>query len=139
MRIEELRIGNLLQDKVSKTELKVIELTEKDIVTYVVDRSMFPLKDGWGIEPIPIIEEHLKEFGLTFSSEWHGKDFYLHQTFSIDDEFLGVEYFEIGLNINDDNSIHSFFHENSTMEYKYLHELQNLHFALHGRDLVRKK
>jgi hypothetical protein len=119
MKVEELRIGNLLRDKVTKTELKVIELTEQDIVTYVIDRSMFPLKDGWGIEPIPLSQEWLIKFGFDGVNSankliqvgWNGDDF-IHDQMSV--LFKGVFITTL----------------------KYVHQLQNLYFTLTGEELT---
>lgn len=61
MRSTELRIGNLFQDQ-NRFLLEVAELTEENQVFKVVDRSKFPLPDGWQAEPIPITEEWLVKF-----------------------------------------------------------------------------
>jgi hypothetical protein len=120
MRANELRIGNLLRDKVSKTELKVIELTEKDFVTYVIDRSKFPLAKGWGIEPIPLTEEWLLKFGF----EWYGR-------------ITGWTINEHS--INEKNGCFEFcINKEFPVELKYVHQLQNIHFALTGEELTLK-
>ena len=121
MKSTELRIGNLLRDKVSKTELEVIELNQFDIVTYVIDRSKFPLKDGWGIEPIPLTEEWLLKFG-----------------------FNGIKspnkYIQVGL-VNDDfvnNLMTVVYKQVALMKIQHVHQLQNLYFALIGEELTIK-
>lgn len=126
MRVEELRIGNLLRDKFSKTELKVIELTEENIITYVIDRSMFPLKDGWGIEPIPLTEEWLLKFGFEAQEEsFHLKDFSIEL---IGDDGRWCAY------------IYDEYHaiECPLSLIKHVHQLQNLYFALTGEELTLK-
>lgn len=124
MKASELRIGSLLRDKVSKTELKVIELTEKDIITYVIDRSLFPLKNGWGIEPIQLTEEWLLNFGFEKELGWDN-----------------MVYFN-------NNGMHIYLCENgkeSWLEYendivlKSVHQLQNLYFALTNEELIINK
>ena len=122
MKKNELRIGNLLRDKVSKTELKVIELTEKDIVTYVIDRSKFPLKNGWGIEPMPLTEDLLLRFDFK----------------KIEND--GVYYTLNGVNIDLDFETflinnHSDMWDNYGVKLNYVHELQNLYFALTKEEL----
>jgi hypothetical protein len=120
MKASELRIGNLLRDKVTKTELKVIKLTEKDIVTFVIDRSKFPLQDGWGIEPIPLTEEWL--FKLGFETDhiewWNG--------------IICLGIFKDGIYYLPTDQI-SF---RIGKEIEYVHQLQNLYFALTGEELI---
>jgi hypothetical protein len=123
MKVSELRIGNLLRDKVTKTELRVIKLTEQDIVTYVIDRSMFPLQDGWGIEPIPLTEERLMEFGAKELKPKRGvlKEFVL--------KTIRIEMSNNG----------NFYYKNSKLILESVHQLQNLYFALKGEELTFKQ
>lgn len=58
-KISELRIGNLLRCKLTHAILKVVEINEKGFSTEVLDRSQFPLPDGWSAEAIPLTEELL--------------------------------------------------------------------------------
>ena len=115
MKANELRIGNLLRDKISKTELKVIGLAEENISTYVIDRDKFPLKNGWRIEPIPLTEEWLLKFDFEITNNFQTKDRF--QTHIQD----GVIWFEYGYIV---------------IELKYVHQLQNLYFALTGEELT---
>lgn len=128
MKTSELRIGNLLRDKVTKTELKVTGLTEQDVVTHVIDRSMFPLKDGWGIEPIPVTEEVLLKFGFTKI-----EDFDVYSNVWIISGFIVSlgDYINIHLDWTDDESIRCY-------EEFYVHQLQNIYFALMGKELKKK-
>jgi hypothetical protein len=124
MKANELRIGNLLRDKVTKTELKVIELTEVNIITYVIDRSKFPLQDGWGIEPIPLTEEWLLKFGFEkLSNGWLRLHICNDWSYLYWDRLAGLE-----LSVNK-QGIH-FSH------IKHVHQLQNLYFALTGEELI---
>jgi len=116
----DLRIGNLLQDKVSKTTLKVVELNENDIVTYVIDRSKFPLEKGWALEPIPLSEKWLVDFGFE----------------KIKDDFFDNES---RLSIwRDSQSFDGFlcdWADTTIKQIKYVHELQNLNFSLCNTEL----
>ena len=114
----ELRLGNLLRDKVSKTELKIIELAEKDIVTYVIDRSKFPLEKGWSLEPIPLTEEILLKCGLKLITE-RTKNYMLK----------GISG-EPCFHFNKNNTVSCY-----KANIKYLHQLQNLYFALTNQEL----
>jgi hypothetical protein len=122
MTANELKIGNLLRDKVTKTELKVIKLTEKDIVTFVIDRSKFPLQDGWGIEPIPLTEEWLLNLG-----------FYKN----IDTELFEKGGYQIDISVL---KCHFYLPDYGDWykEIEYVHQLQNLYFALTEQELAVK-
>jgi len=123
MKTTDLRIGNLLRDKVSKTELEVIELTENDVVTKVIDRSKFPLKEGRGIESIPLTEEWLLKFG-----------FYKN----IDTELFEKNGYQIDLSV-----IKCLFYlpefGDLYKELEHVHQLQNLYFALTNEELTLTK
>ncbi len=119
----ELRIGNLLRDKVSKTELKVIELTEKGIVTYVIDRSKFPLKSDWGLEPIQLTEEILLKCGFV---QCENEFWYQKNIISISPSVgtYEIQGSKLSLSVMRENPI------------RYLHQLQNLYFALTNEELT---
>jgi hypothetical protein len=121
MKANELRIGNLLRDKVSKTELEVIELYENNIITKVIDRSKFPLKDGWGIEYIPLTEEWLLKFGFDKKGNKGKLNVILSGNFGYKN---GKTYFNSWVILES--------------QPKYVHQLQNLYFALTGEELTYK-
>ncbi len=126
MKVEELRIGNLLRDKVTKTELRVIKLTEQDIVTYVIDRSMFPLLDGWGAEPIPLTEEWKLKFGFE-KTEWD--NFNSYRLIIGNNDYAIVLYSDGNCEVGDI----------ITCKIEYVHQLQNLYFALKSEELTFKQ
>ncbi len=121
MNANELRIGNLLRDKVSKTELEVIELSENNIITKVIDRSKFPLKDGWGIEYIPLTEEWLLKFGFDKKGNKGKLNVILSGNFGYKN---GKTYFNSWVILES--------------QPKYVNQLQNLYFALTGEELTFK-
>jgi hypothetical protein len=126
MKVEELRIGNLLRDKVTKTELRVIKLTDQDIVTYVIDRSMFPLQDGWGAEPIPLTEEWKLKFGFE-KTEWD--NFNSYRLIIGNNDYTIVLYSDGNCEVGDI----------ITCKIEYVHQLQNLYFALKGEELTKQQ
>ncbi len=135
MKANELRIGNLLRDKVSKTELKVIELTEKDIVTYVIDRSKFPLKSGWGLEPIPLTSEILLKCGFQirdkkYSLNYGGESmrFAILEN-DIRNPFILYFHGRFGFNLNEGR-------KNGDYCIQNVHQLQNLYWCLCGKELT---
>jgi hypothetical protein len=121
---KQYRVGNLLRDKVSKTLLEVIELTKEDIVTHVIDRTMFPLKDGWGLEPIPLNDNLLLKFG--FEQNWEDVDAfptYHLESFVLDEKFQPIDS---GFKIAD-------------YDLQFVHELQNFYFSIKNQELKLKQ
>lgn len=115
---KELRIGNILKDKLTGALLRVDELTiEGKIVTYVIDRSKYPLPKGWQITPVEISEEILLKCGFE-------KKVNYVKGMTIKD---GIAFF-------DDNE---FGHDKEDeIECKHLHQLQNLYYSLTGQELT---
>jgi len=142
MKASELRIGNYLQDNVTKTTIKVVELTNECITTYVIDRSKFPLKDGWKLEPIPLTEEWLVKFGFKV---WDNKRTIYTLERDID-EYNNTCFrfwFQLDKLIFDyiQNEIHpteSVFDDKNIirLDIQHVHQLQNLYFALTGEELT---
>lgn len=129
MEAKELRIGNLLRDKVSKTLLEVIELTKEDIITHVIDRNMFPLKDGWGLEPIPLTEEWLLKFRFDKLSNQ-------------DDIYYQKGYIRISADVYENGLFHlrkrvpsQVWKDNLVCTIMYVHELQNLYSLIEKEEL----
>jgi hypothetical protein len=125
MKVQELRIGNLLRDKVSKTELEVIELTENNITTKVIDRSKFPLKDEWGLEYIPLTEEWKLKFGFE-KTEWD--NFNSYRLMIGNNEYAIILYSDGNCEVGDI----------ITCKIEYVHQLQNFYFAIKGKELTLK-
>jgi hypothetical protein len=116
MKVAELRIGNYIQDGKSKEVLIICELTKTDIVTSVRNRDKYPLGDGWFSEPIPLDEDIIMKFGATYSNGLY----YLH----------GLKFVIVG------NVIAFRVGEESlTVECEFVHQFQNLIFALTGEEL----
>ena len=110
MNTKELRIGNLFREKESEQIIEVIELS-KDQITFT---GKFPYK--WQAEPIETNEEDLLKLGFENGVDemtYCGKDFCVYwRKFEGHFEINGEKYFK-----------------------EYIHELQNLLFALYGTEL----
>jgi len=117
----ELRIGNYLHDPKTGSWLKVIQIDiDGNISTYVMDRTKFPLPDGWSTSPIPLTPEILENCG--FEKLPH---------------YFSVERFHITKQDNSDYWWTAFNKNNAHInKIKYLHQLQNLYFALTGQELT---
>ncbi len=120
IKINELRIGNYLQNEIDKSLLVVCGLRENEIMTTVSERSKSPLPIGWKAQPIPLTEEWLNKF------KWERVNA---------DEFVfrNNNYFSI------DSSGRLYYMDDYTaVDIQFVHQLQNLYFALTGEELTMK-
>ena len=117
MKANELRIGNYV--KFGKLFKKVVEIAEEGF--YILDKDGTTLKNTWAdLQPIPLTEEWLLKFGL----EKELDSFYRFNKSSM----IEICFYDGGILVTNQsvclNSI------------KYVHQLQNLYFALTGEELV---
>jgi len=124
----ELRIGNLLHDPLTGEWLKVIEITENNIITQVIDRDKFPLPAGWSTAPILLTPEILAKCG--FKKDYTG--------FALDDKM------SLSISITSDGEylpcwLDKALFPGATRCIKYLHQLQNIYYILTGNELVINK
>lgn len=128
MKAQELRIGNLIQ-LYRKAEDKEMSTHSVCGIENVPDIGwMVELEDGFyintdkGIEPIPLTEEWLVKLGFEKShGEWIERN-----------EMVMLSYFATGLHLSSSDS------GMLSIELKYVHQLQNLYFALTGEELTVK-
>ena len=123
----ELMLGNLCQDQfgnlckvvgLSDTSIKGID--RENICFYVVDRSKFPLQEeSYPIVPIPLTKEWLLKFGFIWKNYGLRKEL---------------------MCIREEGSLFTMYLSNESNPFpvglKYVHQLQNLHFALTGEELI---
>lgn len=102
MRIEDLRIGNLVYDTEGKVNTVCVE-------TFV--------KFNYQIEPILLSENWLLKFGFECS-----------EYFKRIDKFLIKKTYDGYILVGDKHSIGE--------EFYYVHQLQNIYFALRGEELT---
>jgi hypothetical protein len=114
MKANELRIGNYVYDTLGK-----VNKIDLEAITYIVKEPHNQVK------PIPLTEEWLLKFGATekyksVSNRWS------FGVFSLDDP-------------EDENgNLRNEFYYDSTLNVKYVHQLQNLYFALTQEELIFK-
>lgn len=119
MDAKSLRLKNYAQDQ-NGNILQVVGIKEDNINYFVVDRSKYPLQDGWQAEPIPLTEQWLFDFGFEKKRYTYKK---------------GV------LELESDSEQHpkgrTYFNSWELIEEFpiYVHQLQNLYFALTGEEL----
>jgi hypothetical protein len=119
MKAQELRIGNLVNYGVNIVPIKSIhtESVLKDEVRIYVElneKLQNYCLDITEIEPIPLTEERLLKFGVK-------------------DNRLGL--FDV-VKVSDDIGYHIYFIGRHLKEIQYVHQLQNLYFALTGEELI---
>jgi hypothetical protein len=123
MEATELRIGNLIIDKEFPSLTSTIEEIGFNWITASYDDG----QDVSCFEPIPLTENWLTKFGFnskykSVHTHWNIKWFGLDQKADEDDEGNRVELEEV-------------FYYDYRLEVKYVHQLQNLYFALTGEEL----
>lgn len=115
----DLRIGNYVRDIVSN-ELMIVDEIGKNIGATLIDRDKYPLPDGWQVGYVPITPELLDCIGFK-KCKFHIK--------GEDDLILRYGHFEFNLDYNE------LRFDASAVRVDYLHELQNLYFALTKKEL----
>lgn len=137
MKPTELRLGNLLRDKLTGAILKVTEIRENGFDTSVIDRGLFPLPNGWEAKPILLNYDWLIKlrFKPFRDEKWiiaQLKGVYI-QKYSYDDikkRPCKIRKFQIAVACDDYSS--------NGFTFQYVHELQNLYYALTKKELVIK-
>lgn len=114
MEANELRIGNLIQYN-EGGKCKVIGIHEFGVDVEFIEETTYIEFDQFS--PIPITEEWLLKFGFELKN-WGIKVWYL-KGFEIDHNFYlkGIDW---------------------GVRFKYVHQLQNIYFALVGEELELK-
>lgn len=121
LKANELRIGNYLNGK--QGHVIITEIRENNIVKIQDNTSSFYV--GTCLKPIPLTKEWLLKFGFVFGIELQ--------------DFVKGKHQFIEL-----NCLCGYFSENDIFYYaektklKYVHQLQNLYFALTGDELTLK-
>jgi hypothetical protein len=117
LRASELRIGNI-------TTLGVVSLIDQDVFR-VVDSEGDSFKNTWAeIKPIPITEEWLLKFGFE-KTEWYFNSYRL---------VIGNNDYAILIDLDGNCEVGDII----TCKIQYVHQLQNLYFALTGEELKQK-
>lgn len=123
MKASELRLGNLFIEEYTNSIIQVIQLE--------TDKIFFSLKfvSQWQAKPIPLTEEWLLKFGF----EKNFNNFYEKLINKDEDDFIG-KLTDYGFAYYIDKK------DNYPLIYiKYVHQLQNLYFALTSEELTIKE
>lgn len=150
MKANELRIWNYLQDQ-NGNFLLVIHISTESIQTTVLDRSKYPLPNGWQMQPIPITPEILEKCGFELYDNYTDEslgDFIFESYRKWKSKYIYIAIhnrqeggYDCGLSRQltdlvpvDEIDANSF----NVCELIYLHQLQNIYFAITGEELEVK-
>lgn len=128
MNSNELRIWNYVYDvneKVSRVE-QISSYNICDLTTISSKRGILHTSD---IYPIPLTEEWLLKFGFVITANDETDIMMKH----VNDHRMQVDIEKSG-----DKEVSVFFCNTWMPHIKYLHQLQNLYFALNGEELEIK-
>jgi hypothetical protein len=117
MKTKDLRIGNYLQFK--KSLIDVYGLVDDKVYNHVLGHIFF-INETKDIEPIPLTEDWLERFGFEYS-DLNG-----------DSGLWKIPPFQIYGKYNQ-------FIYDYELDVNYVHQLQNLYFALTGEELKQNK
>ena len=133
MEANELRIGNLTQDKVTKIAYTITANALLYLVACKEEDKESP------IEPIPLTEEWLLKFGFV-------KDYYRINDQSVPERFIEDDIWRLedDLHLYCKSGVWYLMDEYDSLlsfkrEMKGVHDLQNLFFALKGKELTINK
>jgi hypothetical protein len=129
MKASELRIGNLVD--LGNRIAKVIEIGQLACVVVDLEETQDTIEDYERTNPIPITEEWLLNFGF----EDKKTCFNLSRK-----EILGHDFGDFAVSKYDDTQMkvwrgHKYI---GVCHVQYVHQLQNLYFALTGEELTLK-
>lgn len=126
MDVRELRIGNYVDG---------IKYINSEMVVSSIGYQSMPGEDNlylinsypaYGFKPIPLTEEWLLRFGFTGNKGYMRKD---------NDYSMHFEYVNDGWECN--VCFGSYCEDSESLEHiKYVHQLQNLYYALTGKELI---
>ena len=127
MRANELRIGNYVNLMLNHEDYETLTITTKDL-EYIE-------KNQGDYQPIPLTEEWLLKFGfvkINHQMSLNDSSMTYHYELNGDDRHWQL-YFDGRVFSINESKLRLFLHHN-----KYLHQLQNLYFAVTGEELKMK-
>lgn len=122
---KELRIGNLVQDAISLEKSLPVYKLESGVVTCGSDLFSYPYLTEQ-IKPIPLTPEILQKCGFACM--------FMQEVWSVEAEFGILSIALTNPDKHPDGNL-VVFEGVRLFSIKYLHQLQNLYFALTGQEL----
>ena len=128
IRKNELRIGNWVRWNYE-------ESSEGNVYPVEYGYELDDIKNNPNIvKPIPLSEEWLLKFGFESVNSFINNEIWRVTNYHKGNEKYGLKLFK---GINDPECLY-FFHGNVGLKIEYVHQLQNLYFALTGEELTIK-
>jgi hypothetical protein len=124
MKATDLRIGNLVNYEISEGDVLPNVIDWQDLKWLSEDEQGFNLFHN----PIPLTEEWLMKFGFV-------KGKFDNYVLVLDNEFSKISYWSNSKKIELSNTRETTW---GAVNCMYLHQLQNLYFALTGTELIQK-
>ena len=121
IKANELRIGNEL---INGT---VVSLSKDDVIVNDGYQNWKQSRLTDGFEPYPLTEEWLVKFGFVKRPNSSMVQFWSIDTFNLYHEFYNGDYIELS---------NYYLEKGSCKQLEYVHQLQNLYFALTGEELT---
>lgn len=135
MKANEVRIGNLIYDPIeiggNVTTIKRIETDEDEYSGYLDHCNPIPLTEDWLVK-FGFEYKECSRYGHKFIMPIADWGFIVENSFKKETWFFGHEYYDSG----DDNL--DFKSLTFCYNLKYVHQLQNIYFALTGEELTIK-
>lgn len=126
MEARELRIGNLLRFIPLVGKVYSIDKNGESPLIVLYSNNKFISREITEFEPIPLTEEWLVKFGFDKWNDWGGM-------YSID--INEAKKAQIEYRIENNKCYLSIEDEQISKQINYVHQLQNLYFALTGEEL----
>jgi len=140
MKATELRIGNYLQYDKRLHSVRGLDINHGLVLTPIeVPNQGYPCVHLDTIKPIPLTEEWLLKFGFEEEHDEHGYGL-VFKFKTTQDVFMKVIYEHEFRGLYLDKNMNKGFYgfRFSNIDYKYVHQLQNLFYALCGEELTIK-
>ena len=127
MKLNELRIGNYIKLMLNYEDFAIVQVTFNDLEAVHNKKGVY--------EPMPLTDEWLYKFGFKYIDK--GDNDYITYTDPNHDYYLQLDVrndgkYSILDNDNSFNDLRAF----SMVDISYVHQLQNLYFALTGEELT---
>lgn len=138
---KELRLGNIFIDNKTNELLTVCKIDEDDIGFAVIDRSKYPLPNGWQAEPIPLTPEWLERCGFDQIESIQHNQYEAEERYTIRIDETNISYGFVAETYGGYPEKRTRFKfSNETIDthkgVHFVHQLQNLFFALTGEELT---
>ena len=124
IKASELRIGNWVYKDLSIDDIELRQVLPGDIIYVAIEEEGG--EDFMSYQPVALTEEWLHKFGFS-TTQWD--DFNSHRLMVGDNDYTIVIYSDGNCEVGDI----------VTLKIKSVHQLQNLYFALSGKELEIKK